>query len=547
MLKPSPMYSEIPEETVEIAQAAFPKGTVFMQMRDHLGTFYRDEDFKALFPRRGQPAMSPWRLALITIMQFAENLTDRQAADAVRGRIDWKYALDLEIKNPGFHYSVLSEFRQRLLENQSEEILLNRMLETFCNQGLLKARGKQRTDSTHVLGAIRTLNRLELIGETMRYALNSLAEVAPIWLKAHIFPDWTERYRDRVENYRLPAGKNERQQLAETMGLDAARLIYALNDASTPEHLQDLEAVEILQDVWQQQFIFKDGAIRWRESKDLKPSHDRIASPYDQEARYSRKRETEWVGYKVHLTETCCDDTPNVIINIETTAATQQDIDAVEAIHTNLADKNLLPSQHIVDMAYMSSDVLASSQHNHQLELLGPVRADVSWQAKTPDAFDISCFTIDWDSNTVVCPMGHSSRRWREGTGKFGKPNIMVAFSPSDCQNCSQRFRCTKSNKRGLTFPQERDYKALQAARERQTTEAFKLTYRKRAGIEGTISQAVNALQARQTRYRGLDKSHLQFVATAAAINVIRGVNWLAGKPKGQTKLSQFAALVVGF
>lgn len=436
-----------------------------MQMRDELGTFFEDEDFTDLFPRRGQSAISPWRLALITLMQFAENLTDRQAANAVRGRIDWKYALNLELTDLGFHYSVLSEFRQRLAENNPQEVLLNRLLETFQQRGWLKARGRQRTDSTHVLAVIRILNRLELVGETLRYALNTLAEVVPEWLKTHLHPEWVDRYGDRVDNYRLPAQKKERHQLAQTIGLDGYYLLYDLEDEATPLGLRELEAIKILQQVWKQQYMLKKGEICWREPSELLPSADRIASPYETEARYSCKRETEWVGYKVHLTETCDDDTPNFIIHVETTPATQQDIDVVEAIHTDIADKNLSPTQHMVDMAYVSSDVLASSHDQHQIKLLGPVRADVSWQAHTHGAFDISRFTIDWEAKMVTCPMGNTNRRWRDGIGKFDKPNVIVTFDLADCRSCSAHSRCTRSQKRGLTFPQEAEYKALQAAR----------------------------------------------------------------------------------
>src|SRR5215203_5881457 len=179
-LHPRPV-DPVPEETARIARAAFPKGTPYMAMRDALGAIFEDEDFADLFPRRGQPAMAPWRLALVTVMQFAEGLSDRQAADAVRARIDWKYALSLELTDPGFDASVLCEFRSRLVEGGEEELLLESLLARFRERGLLKARGRQRTDSTHVLGAIRALNRLALVGETMRHALEVLSAVAPAW------------------------------------------------------------------------------------------------------------------------------------------------------------------------------------------------------------------------------------------------------------------------------------------------------------------------------------------------------------------------------
>jgi transposase len=169
----------VPDETRRIARAAFPKGNVYIRMRDALGAIYQDQLFAPLFPARGQPAAAPWRLALTTILQFAEGLSDRQAVDAVRSRIDWKYALSLELTDPGFDFSVLSEFRARLIAGSLEHQLLEVMLTHFKARGWLRARGQQRTDSTHVLAAIRTLNRLESVGETLRAALNSLAVVAP--------------------------------------------------------------------------------------------------------------------------------------------------------------------------------------------------------------------------------------------------------------------------------------------------------------------------------------------------------------------------------
>src|SRR5215471_8041175 len=168
-LHPQPIPA-IPEETVRIAHAVLPKGNVWMQMRDELGTLYEDHDFQDLFMSRGQPAETPWRLALVSLMQYGEGLTDRQAADAVRTRIDWKYVLSLELTDKGFDFSVLSEFRSRLLTHEAERHLFDGLLEHCRNRGWIKARGKQRTDATHVLAAIRTLRRLECVGERMRHA-----------------------------------------------------------------------------------------------------------------------------------------------------------------------------------------------------------------------------------------------------------------------------------------------------------------------------------------------------------------------------------------
>src|SRR5215213_7258042 len=225
-LQPSPV-PPVPAETARVARAAFPKGHPFMRMRDEFGAIYEDAAFAHLFPARGQPAAAPWRLALVSIFQFAENLSDRQAADAVRGRIDWKYALSLELTDPGFDASVLCEFRARLLAGGAEGLLLNALLERFRQRGLLRARGRQRTDSTHVLAAVRALNRLELVTETMRHALEVLAAVAPAWLRTHAAAEWVARYGRRAEEGRLPTKRGERQALAATIGADGTALLTA--------------------------------------------------------------------------------------------------------------------------------------------------------------------------------------------------------------------------------------------------------------------------------------------------------------------------------
>jgi len=196
-LHPNPI-GEISSETARVARAAFPKGTVVMRLRDEFSTLYQDEDFRALYPSKGQPALAPWRLALITVFQFLEHLSDRQAADAVRGRIDWKYALGLDLTDPGFHFSVLTEFRARLVAGGAEHRLLDTMLERFKARGLVRARGKQRTDSTYVLAAVHDLHLLELVAETLRAALDDLAAIVPNWLRGVAQPVWFERYGRRV-------------------------------------------------------------------------------------------------------------------------------------------------------------------------------------------------------------------------------------------------------------------------------------------------------------------------------------------------------------
>src|SRR3712207_5500750 len=257
-LKPSPI-APVPEETARIARAAFRKGNVLLKLRDELGAIFADADFADLFPRRGQPGLAPWRLALVTLLQFYENLADRQAAEAVRARIDWKYLLGLELTDPGFDPSVLGEFRARLVEGGAEERLLERLLARCRELGLRKARGRQRTDATHVLAAIRLLNRLELVAETLRAALNELATVAPDWLRGVAPAAWSKRYARRIEDDRLPRTAAEREAYARAVGGDGFTLLDRLDGPGTPDGLRSLPKVAVLRQVWARHFA-RDGA-----------------------------------------------------------------------------------------------------------------------------------------------------------------------------------------------------------------------------------------------------------------------------------------------
>jgi transposase len=337
----------IPEETARVARAAYPKGNLYMNMRDALGTIYQDESFAHLFPQNGRPAEAPWRLAFITVVQFIEGLPDRQAADAVRGRIDLKYALGLELTDPGFDFTLLSDFRKRLVEGGAEQLLLDAMLAVFKEQGWLKQRQRQRTDSTHVLAKVRAINRLMCVGEAMRFALNSLAVAASEWLLAHSDPEWLDRYGHRIEESRLPQSQEERQAVAELIGRDGSHLLADIYAADAPAWLRELPAVQILRRIWIQNYVWVEGQLHWRDNDNLPPGNQFINSPYDQEARYGKKRETRWTGYKVHLTETCEKDSPHLITHVATTAATTTDEAMTETIHAELEQTDLTPRQHL--------------------------------------------------------------------------------------------------------------------------------------------------------------------------------------------------------
>jgi transposase len=543
-LHPQATYP-IPEETQRVARAAFPHGNISMEVADRLGPLYHDAQFATLFPTRGQPAEAPARLALGTVLQCAEGLSDRQAAEAVRSRIDWKYVLGLALTDPGFDHTVLSEFRTRLVTGAQELLLLDTLLTQARTQGLLKARGRQRTDSTHVLAAIRVLNRLERVGETLRATLNSLAVVAPAWVQALAPPEWYDRYSSRVENYHLPKTDTARQALATVMGADGQTLLTAIDAAVDQPWLREVPAVQTLRRVWAEQYLDVHGTLSWREVKDMPSPAELIASPYDPEARYSTKREVEWVGYKVHLTETCDEGLPTLLVNVETTPATTPDDHMLAVVHASLEPRGLLPTEHLVDKGYTDSQVLVDSQKTYDVTILGPVAEDPSWQARAGAGFDKAQFLVDWDRQVVTCPIGKQSISWLPNTYPKNGMTWEVRFARKDCTPCLHRAQCTRAKKepRLIGLQTREQYEALQEARKRQTTEAFHQQYAPRAGIESTHAQGIRRCGLRQARSIGLAKTHLQHLATAAALNFVRLGEWWAGTPRAKTRCSPFAAL----
>jgi transposase len=544
-LKPS-IVEPVPAETARIARAAFPKGNLYISMRDELGTLFADSDFTALYSTRGQPAFAPWRLALITVMQFLENLSDRQAADAVRSRIDWKYTLSLELSDSGFDYSVLSNFRERLLIADPQSVILDRVLGLLREKKLLKERGKQRTDSTHVLASIRVMNRLELVTETVRAALNELAAVAPDWTASIALPDWFTRYAQRIEDTRLPRGEKAREEFALAVGRDGFLLLKLINEQQ-PDLLK-LEKIQSLQRVWERHFARNEtGEVYWRKNAELSRAATAIESPYDTEARHSNKHQLSWTGYKVHLSETCDAGLPRLITNVHTTVATTQDVASTSDIQESLSKKDLLPTRHFVDTGYVDAGLVVESNQRYGVELFGPTRLNSSWQKKT-GGYDASMFSIDWDSQKATCPEGKQSVYWYEHqtNERYSRSVVLIKFKVKDCLECPSRDKCVRNkagHARRLKPPLRPEYEALMKTRHLLSTEEGQREYRNRAGVEGTLSQAVRRGSLRRSRYRGLQKTNLQEVATATGINLLRTINFLNKKPLAKTRVSRFAKL----
>jgi transposase len=395
---------------------------------------------------------------------------------------------------------------------------------------------------------VRALNRIEVVGETLRHALNTLAVVAPEWLRAASHPDWKDRYARRAEDDRLPTTHAARAALALTIGHDGWQLLSAVDHADAPAWLREVPAVAVLRRVWMQNYLWDGSQLQWREADNIPPAARFISSPYDAEARYARKHTTQWVGYKVHITETCEDDLPHLITNIETTPGPASDGATTPTIHAALEQRGLLPGTHIVDTGFLDADLFVRSRDDYGVDLLGPTRLDYHWQAREGAGFDVQHFQIDWDRQHARCPTGKTSISWTPAVDNRGNAVIKVKFSSTDCRRCDHVAQCIRSQKRyprrTLTIRPQPQYQALQAARQREATEVFQAEYARRAGIEGTISRGTRSTRLRRARYIDLARVHLGHLLTAAGLNVLRLGEWLLGTVRAKTRITPFARLM---
>jgi hypothetical protein len=577
-----------PDPQIAAAIAAKYRGgrprPLAVQIRDRPGQWLEDEDFAAAFGIRGRPGWFPSRLALVTVLQRAEDLSDRLAADAVRTRIGWQYLPGLPLDDPGFDHSILSEFRGRVADAGLEQVVLDALLARLAGDGLVKAGGKQRTDSTHVVAAVAALNRLELAGESVRAALEALTAAHPAWLAQRIcVPGSARRYGTPMTSWRPPASQSRRDELAIACARDGYALLEAVYDSSAPAWLRELPAVDVLRRVLVQNCtrVITGGkeVIRRREKEPegdgLPPGHARLASPCDPDARWGVKRDTFWLGYKLHITETCDDPPPctcrpapaaprpaaggpdhdkgcaqlvfpNLITSVATTGATVTGNQLTGAIHDDLAEKNLPPGRHYPDSGYLSAAVVVSGLARHGIALIGPLLAGTSAQARAGSGYARAGFAVDYDHKIVTCPQGKTAATWTPCTQR-GKDAIVATFSASDCGPCPARALRTTSgtNRRQLTVLPRDLAEAQAAARAAETTIGFQAGYARRAGVEGTMHQAASH-GARRARYRGLPKTRPDHVYMACALNLLRLQAFWTGTPLDRQRTSHLARLELG-
>lgn len=330
------------------------------------------------------------------------------------------------------------------------------------------------------------------------------------------------------------------------IGEDGYYLLDGIEQAQELAWLKQVPAVQGLAQVWMQQYRRDQGHVVRLTPKDMPPAGEWMRSPYDLEVRYGRKRDCEWVGYKVHLPEGCDDDLPHLITQVETVPALEQDHHALVSIQADVSRKDRLPAQQLVDAGYGSAKRILHSRDAHAIDLIGPVHNDPSWQAGTPGAFDVAPFHLDWERKLAICPQGQQSAAWHLGQDAPGESIIQILFAKQTCQVCPVRERCTDARTSGggmtVGYPPER-HEMLQTARLRQQTEEFKTLYRVRSGVEGTFSQTTRNTGLRRSRFIGRRKTHLQHILTAVATNILRLVPWRCGVPFAKTRTSRFAAL----
>lgn len=511
----------MPKETGRIGKLLLREKDPYRLMGDQLFEKWKEEEFADLYSSEGKPGYSPVILAFVSVFQFMERLADRQAAQALRMRLDWKYALHLPLEDAGFDFSVLSEFRDRLIEGKAEQRVFEKLVEEIRALGLIKERGKQRSDSIAMLVKVRRLSRIETVVETLRLAVVALVEVNREWCEEIIPPSWEDKYGERFVRQRYR--EQEWKEYETNIGNDGMWLLKRLTDGGAPAELQDLPAVQVLGTVWAQQFREAQGQMVY---KDLKKydGHTQIQNPHDPEARYSRKRKFEWLGDKVQVTETEDEGYPHIITDMLATDSNQTDYEELPLIQDRLIQRQCKPGEHYVDAGYMSGPNLAHSREL-EIDLIGPLPEVVTPQDLIPDGITQAQFQMDPQQKCVTCPQGHQARH----------PNLVVHawsfhFPQKLCAACPLRSRCC-TGQGGRTVGMSMHYDLVQAARARQKTEVFKKDYHQhRSGVEGSLSALVRGNGMRVSRYIGHKKRRVQALFTGCAANLKRTAHWLAGE-----------------
>lgn len=468
----------------------------------------------------GRPAIEPVILMAVTLLQFMEKLPDRQAAENVRLHLGWKYAMGLEIDYAGFHFSNLSNFRNRMIQADDLRICFDAVLDALHKSGLIRKRGRQRLDSTHVIGTVATISRLECIRETIRLFLEHVRRNG----QTDALPGWStyfERYCDsQIQWHRLK--KAALQDKALEAGNDAMALIAWME--TQPELIFSHERAHLLKRVFAEQYETAGAAVEQR----MKQAPRTVKNPHDPDAQWATKGQKPWVGYKVQIAETVSEDGPRekkgdpteqFITEITTTEATASDL---EGMHKNLNDQQHYhadrPQELYVDAAYITDDTLAEAEQQGR-DIYGPARCP----GNPKHVFDVDMFDINTNTRTAICPAGHTSSQCSLIHDAYNNTVVFRFEWGRLCDECQMRKQCTRRKDGRRHVSVGIHHNLLQKRRREMKTDEFKQIMYRRNGVEGTISEFARA-GGRRTRYRGLRKTTLANFFHGAALNTNRWV-----------------------
>ena len=468
-------------------------------------------DFEAMYSEKGRPPVSPVVLLVILILQYIEGLSDRAAASNLRFRLDWKIALGLELDYEGIHSTTLVYFRDRLLNNEQASYAFDRVLEHLKECGLVKKNSKQRIDSTHVIGEVRALSRIELFHETLRLFMEKV-----ILFKFLMPISLQEKY----EYYISPistrgASDKQKAKFISEAGLAMKAFTEWGGSCRDSVDIMALESFQTLSTVFHQNF--HDKGLEESSVPELIPiatGKDHVCSPHEPEARYANKGGQGWLGYKMQVAETVPegDDVANFITYIDVNDATDHDGDSIPDFISDQDEKELIPSEIYADTHYNSLKNIEELARQ-SIDLKGPVVPEPSKQPKLEN----QGFTYDAESHVLRCPMGIEAEKI-----SFQEPDkIHGRFAAKTCMNCERRDACAPQ-KRGKQITLRKLSETLKTRREAMQTDAFKKEMHKRNGIEGTISGLVRGQRLRRSRYRGKTKVQLHIKFSGAAANIKR-------------------------
>jgi transposase len=534
----------IPDETRSVAEKVCVGSTAwYLKLSRELRRLYSQINFEPLYPDAGQWGIHPFRVFALLMLQVLEGLSDRAAADQIRTNIGWKYILGLTLDHEGWDASVFAKARDRLMETDAQTLVLDEQLKVLREKGLLKTK-KQRIDATPIDAYVKVLNRTELVLEAVRNAIEALSEQDPEWLMSIARSDWRSRYYfDRPFNYRLPKSDKAKVDLAQQAGDDGFHILDCIGKAPEPKRseLASLEEITVMRRVLEDQFHPPDdrNGPKLRDPKELKPSGERIVSPYETEARTASKGEKTWTGYKFHSTETCVKDSPNFITDARIEPATKNDSLTLPDVVDRLSAKELLPEKLYADGGYVNVPFFTRARLELGLDIVSRLVNGHSWQSKE-NGLDQTQFRIDFSKQEAVCPANVSSSLWK--AKKDG--HIEVFFPREACSTCALKTQCTRTEQRILRIQSEPVFRQQQFMRQRQRTAEFRQEYAVRAGAEGTQSEFVR-VAGRQSSVRGQTKTNFKYVCAAVAVNFARLFRWELRRKPRLTPTGKFLALAV--